>query len=356
MLNIFKAVVFLETSVHVILMPFVFQILIIVEGLYSMEGSICKLPEIIALKKKYQAYVFLDEAHSIGALGPRGRGVVDYFGLDPHDVDIMMGTFSKSFGAVGGYIAGSRDLIQYLKTTSGGMIYSSAMPPPVAQQIISSMTIIMGDNGLKRISQLAENTRYFRRELKKRGFIVYGHRDSPVVPLLLYYPTRMACFGRFMLQRGVAVVVVGFPATPLRLARARFCLSAAHTREMLDKVIAATDDVGDILNIRYSRKNGPSTQLWRESVERDWLFLFFLVIFWGEMMVVLLYRGVFLRCGLIYTWVIYEDVDAKKDDQSCLHVLLTNLVCLRWSYDGCAAVNWKSDQGDVKLFQRQFRT
>ncbi|XP_055356419.1 serine palmitoyltransferase 2-like [Paramacrobiotus metropolitanus] len=236
------------------------KILIIVEGLYSMEGSICKLPEIIALKKKYKAYVFLDEAHSVGAMGPRGRGIVDYFGLDSRDVDVMMGTFSKSFGAAGGYIAGSHDLIAHLKDTSGGMIYSSAMAAPVAQQIITSMRIIMNKDGtgegMRRIRQLAENTRYFRSELKKRGFIVYGHKDSPVVPLLLYYPTKVACFGRFMLQRGVAVVVVGFPATPLRLARARFCMSAAHSKAMLDEVLTAANDVGDILNIKYSRIHG----------------------------------------------------------------------------------------------------
>ncbi|XP_055333076.1 serine palmitoyltransferase 2-like [Paramacrobiotus metropolitanus] len=238
------------------------KILIVVEGIYSMEGSICKLPEIIALKKKYKAYLFLDEAHSIGALGPHGRGVVDFFGLDPRDVDIMMGTFTKSFGSAGGYIAGSRALIDYLKIASGGMVYSSAMPASVAQQIITSMKIIMGedgtDEGMRRIRQLAENTRYFRSELKKRGFIIYGHKDSPVVPLLLYYPTKIATFGRFMLQRGIAVVVVGFPATPVKLGRARFCLSAAHTREMLDRVIAATEEVGDIMSLKYSRIHGTS--------------------------------------------------------------------------------------------------
>ncbi|OQV24520.1 Serine palmitoyltransferase 2 [Hypsibius exemplaris] len=245
------------------------KVLIIVEGVYSMEGSICKLREIIALKKKYKAYLFLDEAHSIGALGPHGRGVVDYFGLDPKDVDIMMGTFTKSFGSAGGYIAGSRDLIDYLKNASGGMIYASAMPAAVAQQIVTSMTIIMGedgtDEGIRRIRQLAENTRYFRSELKKRGFIIYGHKDSPVVPLLLYYPTKIATFGRFMLQRGIAVVVVGFPATPVKLGRARFCLSAAHTKEMLDKVLQATDEVGDILNIKYSRRYGPNAAVKKDS-------------------------------------------------------------------------------------------
>uniref|UniRef100_A0A672SLA5 Serine palmitoyltransferase 2-like n=1 Tax=Sinocyclocheilus grahami TaxID=75366 RepID=A0A672SLA5_SINGR len=123
------------------------KILILVEGIYSMEGSIIRLPEVIALKKKYKAYLYLDEAHSIGALGPYGRGVVEYFGLDSKDVDVMMGTFTKSFGAAGGYIAGRKDLIDYLRTHSHSAIYATSMPLPVVEQIITSMKCIMGKDG-----------------------------------------------------------------------------------------------------------------------------------------------------------------------------------------------------------------
>lgn len=123
------------------------KILILVEGIYSMEGSIIRLPEVIALKKKYKAYLYLDEAHSIGALGPGGRGVVEYFGLDPRDVDIMMGTFTKSFGAAGGYIGGRKDLIDYLRTHSHSAVYASSMSAPVVEQIITSMKCIMGEDG-----------------------------------------------------------------------------------------------------------------------------------------------------------------------------------------------------------------
>ena len=112
------------------------KVLIVVEGVYSMEGTICRLPEIIDLKKKYRAYLYLDEAHSVGAMGPRGRGVVDYFGCDPRDVDVMMGTFTKSFGAAGGYIAGSRDLIDYLRINSEAATYCSTVSPPVALQVL----------------------------------------------------------------------------------------------------------------------------------------------------------------------------------------------------------------------------
>ncbi|XP_077994691.1 serine palmitoyltransferase 2-like [Glandiceps talaboti] len=233
------------------------KVLIIVEGVYSMEGSVVNLPEVVRLKKKYKAYLYLDEAHSIGALGPTGRGVVEYYGMNPKDVDVLMGTFTKSFGAAGGYIAGTKDLIAHLKKRSHSTSYATSMSAPVAQQIIASMKCIMGldgtNVGIKRIRQLAWNTRYFRRRLHEMGFIIYGNDDSPVVPLLLYMPAKIACFGRECLKRNLGVVVVGFPATPIIESRARFCLSAAHNKETLDKALAIIEEVGDLLSLRYSR-------------------------------------------------------------------------------------------------------
>ncbi|XP_023652034.1 serine palmitoyltransferase 3 isoform X2 [Paramormyrops kingsleyae] len=234
------------------------KILIVVEGVYSMEGSIVRLAEIVALKKKYKAYLYLDEAHSIGAVGPTGRGVTEHFGVDPSDVDVMMGTFTKSFGAAGGYIAGKKELVDYLRTYSHSAVYASAMSPPVARQIIRAMKCIMGQDGttvgIERLRQLGENTRYFRRRLQEMGFIIYGSRDSPVVPLLVYMPGKVGAFSRAMLERKIGVVVVGFPATPITEARARFCVSSSHTREMLDKVLHALDELGDYLGIKFSRR------------------------------------------------------------------------------------------------------
>uniref|UniRef100_A0A8C9W5J5 serine C-palmitoyltransferase n=1 Tax=Scleropages formosus TaxID=113540 RepID=A0A8C9W5J5_SCLFO len=233
------------------------KILILVEGIYSMEGSIVRLPEVIALKKKYKAYLYLDEAHSIGALGPRGRGVVDYFGLDPNDVDVMMGTFTKSFGAAGGYIGGRKELMDYLRTHSHSAVYATSMSLPVVEQIITSMKCIVGEDGTTvgrdRVQQLAANTTYFRKHLQDMGFIIYGNHDSPVVPLMLYMPAKIGAFGREMLQRNIAVVVVGFPATPIIESRARFCVSAAHTKAMLDTALGAISEVGDLLQLKYSR-------------------------------------------------------------------------------------------------------
>ncbi|KAK5857023.1 hypothetical protein PBY51_010293 [Eleginops maclovinus] len=234
------------------------KILIVVEGIFSMEGSIVRLPEVIALKKRYKAYLYLDEAHSIGALGPRGRGVVDYFGLDPCDVDVMMGTFTKSFGAAGGYIAGKRELIEYLRSHSHSAVYASSMSPPVVEQIITSMKCIMGEDGTTigcdRVGQLAKNAVYFRRKLQKMGFIIYGNEDSPVVPLMLYMPAKIAAFGREMLKRNIGVVGVGFPATPIIESRARFCISAAHTKEVLDRALSVISEVGDLVHLKYSRR------------------------------------------------------------------------------------------------------
>ncbi|XP_077351234.1 serine palmitoyltransferase 3 [Festucalex cinctus] len=234
------------------------KILIMVEGIYSMEGSVVRLPELIALKTKYKACLYLDEAHSIGAVGPGGGGVTELFGVNPADVDVMMGTFTKSFGAAGGYIAGKKELVDYLRSRSHGAMYTSSMSPPIAEQVIRAIKCITGQDGstegIRRIRQLAQNTTYFRAKLKKLGFIIYGNDASPVVPVLLYMPGKVVAFAREMLERKIAVVVVGFPATPITEARARFCMSAAHTKEMLDEVLHHLDEVGDNLSLKFSRR------------------------------------------------------------------------------------------------------
>lgn len=172
------------------------KILVIVEGLYSMEGTICRLPQIVELKRRYKFYLFVDEAHSIGALGPRGRGVCDFWSVDPADVDILMGTFTKSFGASGGYIAGSQELIDRFRHSGHGFVYCEPMPAPICQQVHTSMSIIMGEEGglegMNRLQAIYENSIYFMRELKKLGFIVYGDEGSPVIPLLIFHPAKIA--------------------------------------------------------------------------------------------------------------------------------------------------------------------
>ncbi|KAJ3554919.1 hypothetical protein NM688_g2856 [Phlebia brevispora] len=281
------------------------KILLIVEGLYSMEGTLVALPQIIELKKKYKFYLFIDEAHSIGALGPHGRGVCDYYGINPRSVDILMGTFTKSFGAAGGYISGNKVLVDRLRVYGHTGPYAEAMSPPILTQIIASMASIMGitlpekssssrslirntegpipgveyeqypgkapvsalppwmltpstmvdgSEGLTRLRRLAFNTRYLNRGLRKLGFITYGHDDSPIVPLLLFNPGKMAVFSRLMRTRAtpIVIVVVAYPATPLVTSRVRFCLSASHTKEDIDTLLAACDEIGDLLDLKQA--------------------------------------------------------------------------------------------------------
>jgi serine palmitoyltransferase len=232
------------------------KILVAVEGLYSMEGTLCNLPGLIALKKRYKFNLYVDEAHSIGALGPKGRGVCDYFGIDTKDIDILMGTFTKSFGANGGYIASTKAIIDKIRVLNAGTLYGESPAPAVMAQISSSLRIISGDlvpgQGEERLQRLAFNSRYLRLGLKRLGFIICGHDDSPIIPLLLYNPAKIPAFSHEMLKRKIAVVVVGYPATPLISSRARFCVSAAHTKDDLDRLLAAVDQAGEILQLKFS--------------------------------------------------------------------------------------------------------
>lgn len=184
------------------------KILIMVEGIYSMEGELCPLDKIVEIKNKYKCYLYVDEAHSIGALGANGRGICEYRNVDPAEIDILMGTFTKSFGAVGGYIAGSQELVDYMRQTCSGSTYSASISPPCCQQVISSMKIIMGrdgtDMGQKRLNAIRENSNFFRREMMKMGCQVLGDFDSPVVPVMLSNISKISAFSREALARQVS--------------------------------------------------------------------------------------------------------------------------------------------------------
>ncbi|KAJ7165007.1 serine palmitoyltransferase 2 [Mycena filopes] len=281
------------------------KILLIVEGLYSMEGTIVDLPRVIELKQKYKFYLFVDEAHSIGAIGPNGRGVADYFGIPPQSIDVLMGTFTKSFGAAGGYISGSKVLVDRLRVRGYLGPYGEAMSPPVLMQIVSSMASIMGIapaptasnsssstlrlgntaapeftteihpgpapqslvpswltfdpslvsgiEGRTRLRRLTFNSRYLHQGLIKLGFITYGHPMSPVIPLLLFNPGKMNMFHRLMKQNKtpIVVVVVAYPACALMTTRVRLCVSASHTKEDIDTILRAIDEAGDVLDLKH---------------------------------------------------------------------------------------------------------
>ena len=240
------------------------KILVVVEGIYSMEGEICRLAEIAAITRRYRAYLYLDEAHSIGALGAGGRGVTEHLGVAPEDVDVMMGTFTKAFGSCGGYIAGSRELIAHLRAASPAL-YATTMSPPSAQQALSALRVIRGADGSGRgrdkLQALRDNSNFFRDGLRALGCEVLGDRDSPVMPVMLYNPGKIPAFSRECLARHLAVVVVGFPATPLLLSRARICISASHSREDLTAALGVMADIVSLLGLRYLAQEPPARLL-----------------------------------------------------------------------------------------------
>ncbi|EJW03438.1 hypothetical protein EDEG_02203 [Edhazardia aedis USNM 41457] len=227
------------------------KVFLLVEGIYSMEGTIVKLKEIIELKKKYKFYLFIDEAHSIGALGATGRGVCEYLGVDFSEVDILMGTYTKSFGGSGGYIAGSKELIMYLRYYSDFSLFGEQMAPAVATQILESLKVMKySPRGKELAKNLKENTILFRQKLTELGYILFGDHDSPVVPLMIFNPGKIAAFSRMCLERKLAVVVVGYPATPVISSRVRFCMSAAHTRHDIEAMVRIIDYVGSSIGLK----------------------------------------------------------------------------------------------------------
>ncbi|GMF27567.1 unnamed protein product [Phytophthora lilii] len=232
------------------------KIMVMIEGIYSMEGEIVRLREMVDITKKYKAYIYVDEAHSIGALGKTGRGICEYAGVDPSEIDILMGTFTKSFGGMGGYIAASEEIISFIRNSSAGAIYATSLSPVIAQQILTALNIIAGldgtDIGRKKLDSLRENSNYFRQKLIDMGVITLGDFDSPVIPVMLYHMSKVGEYSRECLKRNLAVVTVGFPATPLLLSRVRFCISAAHTKEDMDEALKAIEEVSEICHVRYN--------------------------------------------------------------------------------------------------------
>lgn len=222
-----------------------------------MEGVICQLSAIVKVVKKYKAYIYLDEAHSIGALGPNGKGVCEHAGVDPADIDVMMGTFTKSFGGMGGYVAASKVVIEHLRANNPAVLYHHSMSAVVCQQVLTAFKILANELkpgvGAQKLAALRDNSNFFRSEMKRIGLHVYGSDDSPIVPCLIYLPSKTAAFSRECLKRGLAVVVVGFPATEIILSRARFCISAGHTKKDLEFAVKVIDEVSRILWLRYEK-------------------------------------------------------------------------------------------------------
>jgi 7-keto-8-aminopelargonate synthetase-like enzyme len=192
--------------------------------------------EILKLKKKYNVMLMVDEAHSLGVLGEKGRGVCEHFGIDPREVDIFTGSLSKAIPASGGFVAGPRELIIYLQHGSAPFIFSAALGPAAAAAALKSLQVIRNESG--RIGKLRENTDYFRSGLKKSGYNT-GMSATPILPVILGSDEAALSFSRYLFDCGILATPVIFPAVPKQEARLRLCVTAAQNRAFLDEVLAA---------------------------------------------------------------------------------------------------------------------
>ena len=213
--------------------------LIVTDGVFSMEGDICKLPEIVKLAQKYGARVMVDDAHSLGVLGKCGRGTAEHFGLED-EVDIIMGTFSKSLASLGGYIAASEDVIHYVKHTSRPFIFSASIPPACAAAAMEALNILELEPD--RILKLWENAEYMKEELIKMGIPV-GNTQTPIIPVMTYEDHRTFLIAKKLLDEGVYVNPVISPGVPQGQALLRTSYSATHTKGQLDFALNAFKNV-----------------------------------------------------------------------------------------------------------------
>ena len=208
---------------------------IVTEGLFSMDGSICPLPELLEIKKRRQCFLMVDEAHSLGALGSGGRGVKEHFQLPGADIDIQMGTLSKSFCACGGFIAGSAALIDLLKFSSPGFVYSVGMSPPLAAAAGAALELILAEP--RRVARLRRLSRLFLEEAGRRGLSTGRAQGGPVIPIMVGNSLAAAYLTGALNQRRINVQPIIHPVVEEGSARLRFCISAAHREEDLLKVL-----------------------------------------------------------------------------------------------------------------------
>ena len=218
--------------------------LLVVDGLYSMEGDIAPLPEIVPLCKEYNARLMVDDAHAVGVLGG-GRGTAAHFGVTD-DVDLIMGTFSKSFATIGGYIAVDEDVIHFIKHNARSLIFSASIPGPNAAAALAALNIMKREpERIERVNQIAEK---MRREYKNLGFDI-GNSVTPVIPIIIGDDTLTLTFWKTLRDNGVFVNPIVSPATPPGRQLLRTSYMATHTDEQLEQVLSIFEKVGKELKI-----------------------------------------------------------------------------------------------------------
>jgi 7-keto-8-aminopelargonate synthetase-like enzyme len=196
-----------------------------------MDGDIADLPAFIELKKRRQCLLYVDEAHSLGVLGAHGRGVSEHFGVNPRDVDFWMGTLSKSLGSVGGYIASTRPLVQYLKYTAPGFVFAASLPPPCAAAALRALQLI--EDEPERVAKLAENSRLFLKLAREAGLNTGLSYGTAVVPIITGNSHAALLLSHALRADGINVQPILHPAVEERSARLRFFISAVHSTEQI---------------------------------------------------------------------------------------------------------------------------
>ncbi len=219
--------------------------MIVIDGVFSMEGDICNLPEITRLAKQYQATVMVDDAHSLGVLGKLGRGTADHFGLTD-DVDIIMSTFSKSLASVGGFIASNKEIIDYLKHHARSIIFSASMPPSAAAAAMAALEIMQAEP--ERLEKLWANTAYITKAVKDLGFDM-GVSESPIIPIYIRDNSLTFKFTQLLYEEGIFVNPVVSPAVSSDSSLIRMSIMATHSKEQLDYVISKLELVANKLHV-----------------------------------------------------------------------------------------------------------
>lgn len=219
--------------------------LIAVDGVFSMEGEIAPLPEIVKLAQKYDARIMVDDAHSIGVLGDHGRGTAEHFGLEK-EVDLVMGTFSKSFASLGGFIAGPERVINYIKHTSRALIFSASPPPAAVAACLAALDII--ETEPERRERLWQITRRMHREYKALGFNI-GSTQTPIIPIYIGDDMKTFQFWRILSDEGIFVNPIISPGVPPGSQLLRTSYTATHTDKQMDKVLEVFEKVGKKMGV-----------------------------------------------------------------------------------------------------------
>jgi 8-amino-7-oxononanoate synthase len=212
--------------------------LIIVEGHYSMDGDVPDLARLVAIARRRQASLMVDEAHALGVLGKHGFGIAEHAGIDAASVDVWMGTLSKSLCGSGGYIAGSHELIDYLRHSAPGFVYSVGLSPPLAAASLAALRLLREEP--QRVAQLQANARFFLEEAHRAGLDTGPSIGAAIVPVMVGSSVKAGRLAELLFQQGVNVQPIIYPAVPERAARLRFFLSALHDEAQLRRVVALT--------------------------------------------------------------------------------------------------------------------